>query len=860
MIAICLILSYGYAFSDENPEKNSPPKHPTFLPETTITDLLGWVSSNDNRCGGFYVEPAISSRKDAANPDMIAITSNQFLFSLHGVSDSQGKITIHRYGQEIIANRAFLYRNPQTGEINAVDLIGNVILREPNSLVFGQQGYLNRQTKMTSLFDILYRTRVYSAPEQWKSIQQPLPFEIEHQHVVTQLSAWGQAAAFEQKEPKIFTFDGASYSTCPPTQNAWKVKASHIELNKNTGRGEAYNTRILLHNVPVFYLPYLNFPIDARRKTGFLQPKIGVNSQSGPYIATPFYWNMAPNYDMTITPDLISKRGIQFADLFRYLTPDSNGTLNAAILPNDQAFSEFQTSASTNSDYTSPTASATTQSELQRLLKASTTRKSLIWNDSTRFNDHWFGDVQYNYVSDDYYLGNFSTNINEITQNQLLQQASLQYKGQYWNFTARSQSYQTLHPIDSPPVSNSYSRYPQLVLNGIYPNAKTNLEYFINNELTYFTIMNTPGDSTKLPQGYRIHTQPGISWPLMRPYSYFTPRVQFSATQYKMGDIMNTQSSTMSRVIPIFDIASGLYFDRRISFFKQSFLQTLEPQAYYTYIPFVNQNQIPVFDTTLNMLNYDQLFTYNRFSGIDRIGDANQLALGLTTRFIDQQTGLEKIHASLGQIYYFKNRQVTLCNPTQPALCMPSALDLENLQQNKSPLSGVLSYNVNKSWNLQANAIWNPLSNQLDNETATLHYEPETNHIINFSYTFVRNGDLFPGEKINTASNNLSQTDLSAAWPIFQNWSGIGRWTQNLNRHNFQNLISGVQYDTCCWAIRLVAGREFLRYNANNTSQYNTEFYFQFALKGLGNFGSGDPTALVASSVSGYHNQFGQDF
>ncbi|HLB58376.1 MAG TPA: LPS-assembly protein LptD, partial [Gammaproteobacteria bacterium] len=328
---------------------------------------------------------------------------------------------------------------------------------------------------------------------------------------------------------------------------------------------------------------------------------------------------------------------------------------------------------------------------------------------------------------------------NAITQNQLLQQAEADYKGQYWNFIGRVQGYQTLHPVGEPTVQSQYTRIPQLVLEGEYP-SEWGLDYFIANDLSRFDIRDTPGSPNKFPMGNRLNVQPGIGYPFNRPYFYIDPRLQFAFTKYDIGHIDNGTSSNPSRALPIFDIHSGLYFDRNLMIFARSFRQTLEPQIYYTYVPYRNQNNIPIFDTTVNTLNYDQLFMYNRFSGLDRIADANQISAGVTTRFIDQQSGLEKVRAGLGQIFYFKNRRVTLCY--DPVICNPLPVLAEN-RRNRSPLSGMLTYNLNPNWSATATTIWNSYTDQLDNQTVTLQYERDPKRVINVAYSFVRNGDTF---------------------------------------------------------------------------------------------------------------------
>jgi len=431
------------------------------------------------------------------------------------------------------------------------------------------------------------------------------------------------------------------------------------------------------------------------------------------------------------------------------------------------------------------------------------------------------------------------------------------------NFTGRLQSYQTLHPINITPgtfTDNQYSRFPQLVLNGDYPDNPYGFDYTISNELTRFDFRNTPGNNAKFPMGVRTNIQPAVSLPYNVPFFTIEPRVQFPMTKYELGHVANGFPKAPTRTLPIFDLNSGVYFDRNINIFGNAFTQTLEPRAYYTYIPFREQNQLPVFDTTLNQLTYDQLFMYNRFSGIDRINDANQVALGLVTRFIDQKSGYEKVKAAVGQIFYFENRRVTLCSTPD---CSDTPAELNANKRNRSPVAGLIKYHMNHDWSAEANTIWDPLAKhqKLVNQTATLHYESDPTHIINLGYTFVRNGDRQYPDTIDKSSNNLSQTDVSAAWPLVHDYSGVVRWTQNLNRHSFQNLLFGVQYDSCCWALRVVAGREFVQVNPdNNRLQYNTLFFIQFALKGLGNLETDDPTQLLASSVSGYHTQFGQDY
>jgi len=818
--------------------------------EQTATQL-GWVIDPTAYCGGYYIEQPFIPLADATNEDAVGITGNQGLLAQRGTSILEDQVTITRRDQEITANKAYLYRDPVTFKLTSAELLGNIHLREPNTLIIAKQGRYTFDTKAKSLIDILYRTSLFE--KQADSAKTPLP-DIHQVHKITKLTAWGKAYEFSQTEPNVYEFSKASFSTCPPLHPAWRVKSSHMVLNKNTGRGYATHSRLYVKGIPVLYMPYINFPIDNRRKSGFLWPTIGASNRWGPYVLTPYYWNMAPNYDMTITPGILTKSGFRLVDDFRYLTEHHTGDLNFSILPNDRFFADFQRATRTTPKFSAST-NPVTQAEFNRLMSDSTTRKGLFWRNDSHLDDYWSSHIDFNYAGDDYYLRDFGNNLNQITQNQLLQEGDLFYKGPNWNFTGRVQAYQTLHPIDEFNVQNQYRRLPQLILDGDYPEQAFGLQYFINNEVTHFDILNTPGTSINLPIGNRLHTQPGVALPMYWPYFYINPRLQMDLTEYELYQTADTQTPPIKkRALPIFHIiASGASFGRDATLFGHLFQQTLEPQVYYTYIPYRNQASIPIFDTTINTLTYDQLFNYNRFTGLDRIGDANQIGVGVTTRLIDQESGLEKVHLGVGEIVYFANRLVTLCNNNS---CTDNPDNHANYQR-LSPLSGVLDYHVNALWQFTGNVIWNPTTKQMNNTTLGLHYKPDEFHIINLGYSYAHSGNPLSGISTNNTSDNLKVTDISAVWPVFRDISGLGRWSQNWNQGHLQNLLYGLQYDTCCWAVRLVGGRAFtgLDPNNNNRPTYTSEFYVQFSLKGLGNIDSGNPGGLL-HNISGYNPQF----
>ncbi|HTM62894.1 MAG TPA: LPS assembly protein LptD [Gammaproteobacteria bacterium] len=835
----------------------------TPLNRETIANELGWVPSSENNCGGYFLDQPFLYPDSSDKKQTVGLTGSQAVFSQHGTTILEGNVSLLRLGQQITANKAYIYRDQSTGKITSTDLVGNVHFREPNTMVIAKRGHYDFKNRSKSLFDILYRTSLANG----KQFAGPKVSSenMQKERKILALTAWGKADEFAQSKPKVYELNRSSFSTCPPTNPSWHVNASHIVLNKNIGRGYATNARFYIKSVPVFYIPYLNFSIDHKRKSGFLWPTIGnkpfndtIYTGWGYFFTAPFYWNMAPNYDMTITPAYLSLRGIRFSDKFRYLTDISSGTLDVSVLPEDRLLKSYKAFAVNNySNNSDPII----QAELQRLINSNTTRRSLSWRDNTVFNDHWSTHIDFNYAGDDYILRDFGNDISESTQNQILQEGDLYYKSRNWNFIGRLQTYQTLHPINTSNVINQYRRAPQLILNGDYPDQKFGLEYFINTEATRFDIRNTPGITTESPIGNRFLVQPGISLPVYLPYFFINPRAQLHMRSYNLYQMTpSTMPSSNQRSIPIFDMAMGFAFNRDMSLFGQMYQQTLEPQVYYVYIPYRNQASIPIFDTTVSTLTYDQIFNYNRFIGIDRIGDANQIGVGISSRMLESETGYEKVRMGVGEIIYFSNRRVTFCNDTS---CTDNPFNPAN-HWRLSPISGLINYAVNPAWKLESNVIFEPIGKQLSNTTIGVHYKPDERHIVNLGYSYVFSSDRaspLSGATVSSAQNNLKLTDFSFSWPLSEGLSAVGRWSQNWNQEHLQNLMYGLQYDTCCWAVRIVGGNTFISLDPtqNNAPKYNPEFYIQFALKGLGDFGSGNPSGLL-SSITGYNTQFGQEF
>lgn len=816
-----------------------------------IPERLGWVSNKQYVCGGYYQDP-LASLINTPLPPMdttpVAIDADRPDIHVDGPSFLYGNVTLNQTGRYVRADQAEIDRDKATGKISTITLTGNVVLREPGKVMAGDSGQITLQNKFVHIMHAIYQMTigrfVSSATTPEDSTQD--------------LHAWGKVNEYYQQPSGIIQLFKASYTTCAPdTLSFWQLHAQRVDLDRDVGRGYAYNSWLTVKGVPVFYTPYFDFPIDNRRQTGFLFPTVGTSSVSGFNLSTPYYLNLAPNYDATITPHLFSARGLQLNGLFNYLTPSSSGMLDGSFLPHDRLFSNFQNLAPSRYTLISQ------QAQLNRLEDASDNRSAFTWQDKTNFSSRWSSTVNYNYVSDDYYYQDFNTPIT-TTPNQLPRLGSLNYAGDNWNFMGELAGYQTLHPINQNAINNAYSYLPELNWNGNFPNEAHGLNYQLNNQFVYFHRDRNPGETITPLSAGRLNIQPGISWPLTSLEGYVTPQVQFALTHYNVGNQVTGFPSEIQRSIPITDVDSGLYFDRDVSLGATDYQQTIEPRLFYLFVPYHGQNAIPIFDSGLIPFSYDSLFETNRFSGYDRIGDANQVTIAITTRLLNADSGAEKFRFSIGQIYYFRNRVVTTCAPNGTPGAASSALVCPNPdvmigatppKERTSPYAAQASYQLNYVWNTTANIAWDPHIHQTINGNWNFHYEPLPNHVVNATYSFIRFGDPITNPVTDSAINNLNQIGFSFGWPVLQHWSVIGSMNYNHSHGYPQTYFGGVQYDNCCWALRLVEGRTFQYLNQRNNPTFDNAVYLQWQLKGLGTVGTNNAAPLI-NSIPGYQDSF----
>jgi len=588
--------------------------------------------------------------------------------------------------------------------------------------------------------------------------------------------------------------EDATYSTCRRGREIWELRARDIRLDENTGRGSARDLILAFKDTPVFYFPYLSFPITDERQSGFLFPRQGYDSDTGLDLQAPYYWNIAPNRDMTITPRLMSERGLLLGVEYRFLEPWHQGRLSFEYIPDDRRYDGARGSFNL-SDRAAPWA-------------------------------NFYTDLRYEYVSDDDYLRDLSNTLDFLTDNYLERHLDARYYGENWQALARVQGFQILNPALFSLTGNPYQRLPQLLFHGAWPPSTGGLNYQLYGELVNF-------QQSDMVTGARVDLWPTVGWTLEQPWGYLKPRAGFRYTGYQLDDTAPEADDAPSRAAPVLSLDSGLIFERALQadwLGVTAGAQTLEPRLFYLYVPYRDQDNIPLFDSAMMDHDIDWLFRTNRFVGADRLGDANQLTTALTTRLIDGPSGRERLRASIGQIQYFEDRRVNLYPDNLPQTAANSGLIAQG------------QINLSSRWAVQGGVQLEPDSSDLLRTAFDLRYYVNPRQLINVSYLLDRDQ---PGLDLD---DQIHSVDVAFFWPLGAQWRALGRWNQALNTDRNLETLAGLEYEDCCWALRVV-GRQYRDSPADADAQ--NAVYVELELKGLTRLGSGLET-LLQNAILGY--------
>lgn len=597
----------------------------------------------------------------------------------------------------------------------------------------------------------------------------------------------GSALLFEGKNN--YRLQEASYTTCPEGNDDWYVRAKELEIDHKNEVGTARHASIVFKNTPILYSPWIDFSYSGKRKSGILTPILGYNVRTGFDTALPIYLNIAPNIDATIAPRIMTERGFMLSNEARYLGNHMNGRLLFDILPDD--------------------------------IKTNQTRWAILYEHTQNLGKGWQGLVNYNQVSDDRYFRDLNPNLAQTSLRNLAQQGEVLYNGRLGtggvlSFRGLAQGFQVLQDPFAPYVP-PYARLPHFSVNAIKQNV-AGLDFELNSSWSNFY-------HPTLVDGNRLVMFPNVSAPLRNAYGYLTPKFGVHYTQYNLASpITETKGENMSRTVPIFSLDSGIAFDRQIGVGGSKFTQTLEPRVFYVYAPYSNQNLLPNFESALNDFSFTQIFNENRFSGNDRINDANRVALALTSRFVEQQTGIERLRLAAGQQIDFSENRVSLSSPqvTNPQQITSGKTDFI------AAIAGRLTPRISTDTNIQID------QSRFSTERirAGISYQPDIGKVLNFGYRFTR--------------DVIEQVDTSVQWPIAGKLHGVARVNYSLKDDKILAGLAGFEYNSCCWALRVVMQRL-----TTATQTQTTAYFVQLELKGLMGLGN-NPLQVLQQTIPGY--------
>ncbi|WP_372998985.1 LPS-assembly protein LptD [Marinobacter sp.] len=602
----------------------------------------------------------------------------------------------------------------------------------------------------------------------------------------------GRAGSLSRVSEEQVVIEDGFLTTCGPSQNDWGIVASDIQLDRAEGFGTAKHVRLEILDVPVFYWPWASFPIDDRRKSGFLYPQFGSSSAgSGGFVAVPYYFNLAPHYDATLTPQYIHGRGLFSEVEGRYLSSLGETTLQLGYIDKDSEFREENPGESG-----------------ERWALDATTRAA--------FGQGWSGYGDFSVVSDEDYLSdlNRSLEINQATH--LQRKGGVTYRSDRQYFDAYLNDYQTISERIAD-VDKPYAQLPEVIYAGQTRAgvAEANLE----SQYTVFYRDNEALTGLDRANGQRFRARPELALPMRALWGFSRPSVSVDYTRYDLDDY-DPGDGTFDRTVPVAEWDNGLYFDRQSSLFDVPYNQTLEPRLYYAWADAdADQNDIPDFDTDLQNFRFDQLFRPDRFTGGDRVGDANQLTVALTSRFNDLLTGAERARFSLGQVQYFEDREVTLFGEGAGT-------------RSRSPLAGEVVLNPLDTLEIRSSGLWDPDTGDTEEGRSQLTFHSsDYRYLASLGHTYSR--------------DELEQSDVAAVFPVTDRVSLIGRWVYDSDLDRTVGSLAGLEYNNCCWSVQVVH-QNYL----TDDRELEGRILFQVQLKGLG--GSGGASSSISEAIYGF--------
>ena len=557
------------------------------------------------------------------------------------------------------------------------------------------------------------------------------------------------------------------FTTCPGESPQWLLSARELELRHEKGYGIARGAKLEFMKVPFLYLPWISFPIDERRKSGFLYPHFSSANDNGFEVGIPYYRNIAPNQDATITPRFFTDRGFMLTGEYRMLSSRSAGSLEFDYLFDDK--------------------------------KTRKNRYHYELNHFTAINRQWRSYVVLDRVSDDQYFQDFGLSLAATARQFLHSRTGVDGGGRYWTFSLLADDFQVIDEAVSA-AQEPYRRLPRIAFNMDRPLGNTGFQFALDSEIVGF-------DRDIGVTGIRSDLYPQLKWGLERHWGFLRTNLGYRYTAYSLDLAGEAGDESPDRGTEIVSVDSGMYFERSSA---NGRIQTLEPRVFYLYVPYVDQDALPDFDTGPFTFGFAQLFHTNRFTGADRQADADRLTLALTTRSLDVNTGRERWSLSAGQIFYFGDRRVTIGNES------PVGIDT-------SPVVAEFTWHPFTRFTGRLGIQYNWENSELDVGTFGIDFTSRSRSRIGFEYRYRR--------------DRLDQFDIRHYWIVNERWSLLSRVNYSLADSDLLEAQFGIEYENCCWAARIIS-RRYLR------SRFGDErdaLYFELNLKGLGSFGRQPP-------------------
>lgn len=764
-----------------------------------------------SQCCGAYVPPEDLVVEPGTEKAAEYVESDLIEGNLQTRYRVSGNVRITQNGRRIVADEADVDE-----ENNSATVSGNIRLYESGLLITGDKAEINRETGASEIEGgefVIYESRVR-----------------------------GSAGRISRDELEVITLEDGMFTQCEPGDEHWALKGSSITIDPNKKRGVARDARVEIGGLPVFYWPYMPFPVGDERMSGFLFPSV-----SSEDVAVPYYINLAPNYDLTLTPRFVADRGAMLEAEFRHLSPWFETVLGGAFLPSGK------------DDVTSSERRAIARGTMT-LEEAEEFDGEDRWLASIQQvggrGQQWFSRIDYTKVSDYAYFSHLdTTNLDVSRSTHLRQLAEVGYRSPNWTVSTQVVEYQTI-ALD---IAEPYQQKPVFNARGQY--RWDNLSLDLNNQFTRFDHgadfldFFQPNPVQRPITGDRLRLDYELSWNKEWLWGFFRPAALLKSVSYRLdeGPLRPDADLDPSITVPQTALDFGLFFEREGNWFGSRYLQTFEPRIFYFYSDYESHddlyritpdNRNLNFDSGELTFSYNQLFRTSRFSGGDRIEDANRVSVGLTSRFLTE-TGAERMSLSLGQIYYRDDRRVTLNGIPQ--------------QENRSDLAGQFTVQLTDSLRFGSDLLYNDRDSKVNRGNAYLRYMDAEHRIFNIGYRYDRQPPVTINDR--EVDRDRSQGDVSVVWPVADNWAVIGRQHYDFTNKRELDSIVGLEYSSCCYRVR-VAWRRWLDNDLIDRisdprvdMEYDQGIFFEFQLRGMGGLGSSNVSSALSEGIYNFNRR-----